>query len=96
MHSEPFTGIKISGDKTQRSSNVNKIRIPGLITYHLENFVPRTRQHSPSLCTWIAKSAPWLPRHRDKFLAKEPRPVAGWLRQPTLTYFIAEPLGFTW
>jgi len=42
-----------------------------------------------------AKSAPWLRCHRDSYLAKAPGRVAGCLRQPTLTYFIAGPLGAT-
>ncbi|HAN21154.1 MAG TPA: hypothetical protein DCP51_05700, partial [Clostridiales bacterium] len=46
--------------------------------------------HKP--CTRTAKSAPWLPRHRDYIAAKEPGLITGWLRQPTLTYFIARPL----
>jgi hypothetical protein len=46
--------------------------------------------HKP--CTRIAKRAPWLPRNRDFFVAKEPGLGTGLLRQPTLTYFIAGPL----
>jgi hypothetical protein len=43
-------------------------------------------------CTWTAKSTPYLSCHREKFPAKEPGPVAGWLRQVTQPPFIAGPL----
>jgi hypothetical protein len=39
-----------------------------------------------------AKSAPYLPRHRDGFLPKVTGLVAGCTRQVTLPYFIAGPL----
>jgi hypothetical protein len=29
------------------------------------------------ICTWTAKTAPYLPRYRDSFLAKVPGQVAG-------------------
>jgi hypothetical protein len=44
------------------------------------------------ICTMTAKSTPYLSCHRDKFLAKEPGPVTGWLRQVTQPPFIAGPL----
>jgi len=44
------------------------------------------------ICTWTAKSTPYLSCHRDNFLAKVPGPVAGWLRQVTQPPFIAGPL----
>jgi len=39
----------------------------------------------------MAKSTPYLSCHRDNFPAKEPGPVAGWLRQVTQPPFIAGP-----
>jgi len=39
-----------------------------------------------------AKSTPYLSCHRDKFPAKVPGPVAGWLCQVTQPPFIAGPL----
>jgi hypothetical protein len=44
------------------------------------------------LCTWTAKSAPYLSCHRDNFSAKVPGPVAGWLHQVTQPPHIAGPL----
>jgi len=35
------------------------------------------------ICTWIAKSTPYLSCHRDNFPAKVPGPVVGWLCQVT-------------
>jgi hypothetical protein len=42
--------------------------------------------------TWTAKSTPYLSCHRDYFSAKVPGPVAGWLRQVTLTAHTRWPL----
>jgi hypothetical protein len=44
------------------------------------------------ICTWTAKSTPYLSCHRDSYLPKAPGPVAGWLRQVTQPPFIAGPL----
>jgi len=40
----------------------------------------------------MAKSTPYLSCHREKFPAKAPGPVPGWLRQVTQPPFIAGPL----
>jgi hypothetical protein len=40
----------------------------------------------------MAKNAPYPPRHRDYFPAKEPGHVVGWHSRVALTYFIAGPL----
>jgi hypothetical protein len=44
------------------------------------------------ICTMMAKSTPYLSCHREKFPAKVPGPVPGWLRQVTQPPFIAGPL----
>jgi len=45
-----------------------------------------------NLSPGLAKIAPYLPCHRDSFLAKVPGLVAGWLRQVTLTAHTRWPL----
>lgn len=56
------------------------------------NICTAMRPASDHVYTWTAKSAPWLPWHRDHFLAKVPGCNPDACRKPTLTFFIAGPL----
>lgn len=47
--------------------------------------------HKLQFSTSMVKIARLFPRHRNNFSAKVLGHLTGWLRKPTLTYFIAGP-----
>lgn len=64
---------------------------PGMITAHTKTCTAKLVQLQ-NYCTMMAKTTPYSPRHRDRFLPKEPGPVAGYTRRVTLTNHTAGPL----
>jgi hypothetical protein len=88
---ESSTGISNWGQTRTALLPIYQLCKLGQITNHLPTLYRDTRMVN-QLRTWTAKTAPWLPRHRDNYSSKVHGPVTGWLRQPTLTYFIAGPL----
>ena len=89
--SESSSGTRERLTHPDRSRTLKIAFIPRQTLSHLVTLC-RDARPTYKICTWRAKTTPWLQTHRDTLVAKEVGQETGWDSHPPLTFPTTGPL----